>query len=60
MEVDVAKLPKGSAVLGNNPSGHVSVRATPDEIKAAVEERENFHPNDSHVHAVLTRVGGRE
>ena len=33
--VEVSKLPKGSAVLDNNPPGHVSVRATAEEIKKA-------------------------
>jgi hypothetical protein len=37
-EIDVAKLPKGSAVLDDSPAGHVSVRATPEQIKAAVRQ----------------------
>ena len=35
--VDVAKLPKGSAVLDNTPPGHVTVNATSDAIKDAVD-----------------------
>jgi hypothetical protein len=41
VEVDVAKLPKGSATADGRPhgpreEGHVSVTATPEEIKAAI------------------------
>ena len=34
--VDTARLPPGSVVRDGMPAGHVSVRATPDEIRAAV------------------------
>jgi len=34
--VDTAKLPPGSVFRDGVPNGHVSVRATPDEIRAAV------------------------
>src|SRR5262249_27052961 len=33
---DVSKLPEGSAVLDNNPAGHVTVNAPPEAIKDAV------------------------
>jgi len=35
--VDVAKLPEGSAVLDNTPPGHVTVNATTEAIKDAVD-----------------------
>jgi hypothetical protein len=35
IQVDVSKLPEGSAVRDNNPPGHVTVRATPEQIKNA-------------------------
>jgi hypothetical protein len=34
--VDVSKLPSGSAVLDNNPAGHVTVNAPSQAIKDAV------------------------
>jgi hypothetical protein len=34
--VDTSQLPDGSAVFDDDPPGHVSVFATPDEIRAAV------------------------
>lgn len=40
--VDASKLPKGSAVLDNNPPGHVSVKATPSEVKSAVVDVNKF------------------
>jgi hypothetical protein len=33
---DVARLPEGSAVLDNQPLGHVTVNASPQAIKDAV------------------------
>jgi RHS repeat-associated protein len=36
--VDVNKLPPGSIVRNNRPDGHVSVYATPDQIRAAIIE----------------------
>jgi RHS repeat-associated protein len=41
-EIDVAKLPKGSAKLDNIPDGHVSVRASQQDIKAAVKATTKF------------------
>ncbi len=35
ISVDASKLPEGSAVLDNDPEGHVSVTATPEQLKNA-------------------------
>lgn len=37
--VDTNKLPFGSVVRDNNPPGHVSVRATPEQIKDAIVDK---------------------
>jgi RHS repeat-associated protein len=42
--VDTAKLPAGSAQFDGNPAGHVSVTATPDQIRAAVMQDVNGTP----------------
>ena len=34
--VDTAKLPPGSVVRDGVPNGHVSIRATPDQIRSAI------------------------
>ena len=45
--VDVARLPKGSATLDDQPPGHVTVRGTtPDEVRAAVIDRPQRIPRD--------------
>ena len=36
---DVSKLPKGSAVLDDTPEGHVTVNASPADIKGAIVEK---------------------
>jgi hypothetical protein len=47
---DTTKLPSGSAVVdggvNGNPPGHVSVKATPEQIKAAIVERGPDNPLD--------------
>lgn len=42
--VDTAKLPPGSVVLDGNPAGHVSVLATPSEIRAAIIPQSPVNP----------------
>jgi RHS repeat-associated protein len=43
---DVSKLPEGSAVLDNNPPGHVTVNAPAQAIKDAVVEKGKFPKTD--------------
>jgi RHS repeat-associated protein len=43
--VDVSMLPPGSVIRDNVPVGHVSVQATPEQIKGAIVERGKF-PKD--------------
>lgn len=45
--VDASKLPQGSAVRDNNPAGHVSVTASPGEVKAAVVGTGKFPKQES-------------
>lgn len=40
--VDTAKLPPGSVVRDGVPNGHVSIRATPDQIRAAIVDDPNL------------------
>jgi hypothetical protein len=42
--VDTSKLPPGSVVLDGNPAGHVSVFATPSEIRAAIVPQSSANP----------------
>ena len=42
--VDTSKLPSGSVVLDGNPAGHVSVLATPSEIRAAIVPQSPANP----------------
>jgi len=37
--VETSKLPPGSVIRDNAPPGHVSVKATPEQIKAAIVEK---------------------
>ncbi len=39
IEVDPSRLPPGSVDYDNQPDGHVTVRATPEEVKEAVTNR---------------------
>ena len=36
IKVDISQLPDGSAVRDNKPAGHVTVKASPSEVKAAI------------------------
>ena len=42
ISVDSAKLPAGSVVRDNVPEGHVTVRASPQEVKAAIVGKGRF------------------
>jgi RHS repeat-associated protein len=42
--VDTSKLAPGSVVLDGNPAGHVSVLATPSEIRAAIVQQSPGNP----------------
>jgi len=42
--VDVSKLPPGSVVPDGNPAGHVSVLATPSEIRSAIVPQSPANP----------------
>ena len=42
--VDTSTLPSGSVVLDGNPAGHVSVFATPSEIRAAIVPQSPANP----------------